>query len=447
MFEQRIQKWEKTDEEGRYVLYKMQASVRFEHNLALIYAVEEANRLNLPLRVLYTLYTDFPDANKRHFQFLCEGLMDFACKAAKEGYEFRIEVNPSEARLAHYLNHAVLIVLDKGYLRIERKWLYDMLYSSNKTIVQVEDNLLVPVQTASDKMEWAARTFRPKVMQHFDDFIGDIQYIRPDELVNKIGFTLGKIDDLLEYFLEKYHGEELPAVAIRGGETLGMERWKEFLATKFKTYAEDRNDPSLHGSSGISPYLHFGQVSPLQLLKEMYVFLYEQEDKEAYEHSKDVLIEQLIVRRELAHNFIWYNPLYDNYEGLPAWCKDTLDKHGRDERPYIYELNQLEAAETHDPYWNRAMQEMITTGTMENTMRMYWGKKIMEWTSGMQEAYRRMLYLNNKYFLDGRDANSYTGVGWCFGLHDRPWGERAVFGTVRYMNADGLKRKYEIDAY
>jgi deoxyribodipyrimidine photo-lyase len=190
----------------------------------------------------------------------------------------------------------------------------------------------------------------------------------------------------------------------------------------------------------MSPYLHFGQISPLDILLQMQDVAGETEDTEVY-------LEELVVRRELSMNFVNQNPNYDRYDALPEWAKKTLAKHEDDVRDYVYDLEVWEAAETHDPYWNAAQMEMLKTGKMHNYMRMYWGKKVIEWSETPQQAFETILYLNNRYELDGRDANSFTGVAWCFGKHDRPWKERPVFGMVRYMNAKGLQRKFDVDGY
>lgn len=450
MLEERIQRWDKSPEKrGKYILYRMQASVRFSFNLALNYAVEEANKRDLPLKILFTLNSSFPEANRRHFIFLCQGLMDFVEKAVHAGYDFILEIDATRDRIAHYLHHADLVVLDKGYLRIQRQWADEITEDSPVSVIMVEDNLLVPVSAVTNKQEWAARTLRPKLMKHYLYYLSDIVYENPAALNPHLrtDFTLAKTEDQLNYFLQRYHGSSLPELSLKGGETESRNRWHDFLEMKFMNYSSDRNDPSLHGTSGISPYLHFGHTSPLALLSAMNEYLQSQSEPAFFEESKNVLIEQLIVRRELAFNYAWFNLDYDRYRGLPQWCLDTFQKHERDERPYLYTLEELENAQTHDPYWNRAMHEMISTGSMENTMRMYWGKKIVEWSSSAEEAYERAMYLNNKYFLDGRDANSFTGVGWCFGLHDRPWTERPVFGTIRYMNLAGLERKYKMKEY
>ncbi|MGL4292566.1 MAG: hypothetical protein ACRCSQ_03175, partial [Bacteroidales bacterium] len=194
--------------------------------------------------------------------------------------------------------------------------------------------------------------------------------------------------------------------------------------------------PELSATSRLSPYLHFGMISPRTI----------------YDQVKELsgsapFVEQLLVRRELAFNHMYYTERYDQYESLPSWSRLTLEQHRADIRPVLYSPEELSEARTHDPCWNAAMREMVGTGFMENTMRMYWGKKVIEWSLSPEDAFEWLLGQNNRYFLDGWDPNSFTGVGWCFGLHDRPWGERAIFGTVRYMNESGLRRKYDMQAY
>ena len=188
----------------------------------------------------------------------------------------------------------------------------------------------------------------------------------------------------------------------------------------------------------MSPYLHFGQISPLYIALKVL---------ETESLGKDSYIEQLIVRRELAYNFVYYNRNYDTIKCLPPWATATLNVHKRDKREYIYTLEEFENAETHDPYWNAAQKEMVITGKMHGYMRMYWGKKILEWSKNPKAGFDIALYLNNKYELDGRDPNGFAGVAWCFGKHDRAWTERKVFGKIRYMNSNGLKRKFDAEAY
>ena len=225
---------------------------------------------------------------------------------------------------------------------------------------------------------------------------------------------------------------------LHGGTGRARKHLADFIEHKLENYPELRNDPNASNVSNMSQYLHFGQISPLYIALQIMV---------TASSARDTYLEELIVRRELSMNFVFYNPDYDSFQGLPPWCRKTLLEHAGDPREYAYNLNELEYAQTHDPYWNAAQREMVLTGKMHGYMRMYWGKKILEWSATPEDAFTAALYLNNKYQLDGRDPNSFAGVAWCFGKHDRPWGKRPIFGNIRYMSADGLKRKFDADAY
>ena len=225
---------------------------------------------------------------------------------------------------------------------------------------------------------------------------------------------------------------------MRGGASEGKRLLDTFIRDKLPRYAGQANDPGEDLSSGLSPYLHFGQISPLEVMAAL---------RDESGENRDAFVEELTVRRELSMNFTQYNPGYDAYESLPAWARATLEKHGEDTRPYLYTREELDGARTHDPYWNAAQREMVLTGRMHGYMRMYWGKKLLEWGRTPREAFYTALSLNNRYCLDGRDPNSFAGIAWCFGKHDRPWGERNIFGSVRYMNAKGLERKFDMRRY
>jgi deoxyribodipyrimidine photo-lyase len=232
-----------------------------------------------------------------------------------------------------------------------------------------------------------------------------------------------------------------PAPRLRGGASHALRALRRFVRGPLAVYHQERNDPGQDLQSGLSPYLHFGQISPRTIARAV------RDAPGIQEAARDAFLEQLIVRRELSFNMVYFDPLYDRYEGLPAWARATLAKHGRDRRPYVYGRDELEQARTHDPYWNAAMRELLSTGTMHGYLRMYWGKKILEWGESPELAYELALELNNRWSLDGRDPNSYAGVAWCFGRHDRPWPERPVFGTVRSMTESGLRRKFDMDGY
>lgn len=225
-------------------------------------------------------------------------------------------------------------------------------------------------------------------------------------------------------------------------EQAAREHLEKFLSLNLKSYADARNDPNLEGQSNISPYLHYGQISAQRVVLEAL--------KHRAKHSKsyDAFVEELVVRRELAENYCLYNAHYDSFEGFPDWAKASLTQHAKDKRDFLYTLDQFEKAKTHDKLWNAAQIEMVKNGKMHGFMRMYWAKKILEWSSSPQEAMKIAIHLNDKYEMDGRDPNGYVGCAWSIGgVHDQGWKERNVFGKVRFMNYDGCKRKFNVDAY
>jgi deoxyribodipyrimidine photo-lyase len=302
--------------------------------------------------------------------------------------------------------------------------------------------VVVPVDTVSSKAEYAARTIRPKIHRCLPEFLTAIRSttLRRSSLnLTLQGLNLENISEILVKLsvdssvgpVSHFH---------RGGSTAARKRFAAFLRSRLKHYKAHGNQPQTDDISRMSMYLHFGQISPLYLALKVNNGKAEEENHEAY-------LEQLIVRRELAMNFVHQTPDYDTYGSLPRWARQTLADHHSDRRLHTYTRRQLENAATHDPYWNAAMEEMKVTGFMHNYMRMYWGKKILEWSKTPNQAFNTTLALNNKYFIDGRDPNSYTGVAWIYGLHDRPWVERPIFGKVRYMAASGLERKCDIQAY
>jgi deoxyribodipyrimidine photo-lyase len=308
--------------------------------------------------------------------------------------------------------------------------------------MQVESDVVVPVDAATRKAEYAARTIRPKLRRHWERYLVGLRKtpLARDSLGLKIeGLDLSNVDAILDTLKVD---RSVPAnLEFVGGTTAAKRLFRRFLDRRLAGYDEHRNQPETDYVSDMSKYLHFGQVSPVWLaLRAREAAGKPTEDRESF-------LDELLVRRELAQNFCEHTPNYDRYACLPKWARATLEKHREDCREHVYTQTELEDARTHDPYWNAAMREMRYTGYMHNYMRMYWGKKIIQWTQTPEHAYKIALSLNNKYFIDGRDANSFANVAWCFGLHDRPWQERPIFGKVRYMSISGLKRKADPDAY
>jgi len=427
---------------GRYVLYWMQQSQRAEHNPALEYAVQCANEHDTRLLVAFGLMDDYPEANARHYRFMIEGLADVAEALAERNIKFVVRRGHPADVAARLARNATLVVCDRGYLRHHKQWRARIAGQAGCEVVQVEGDVVVPVNEVSDKREYAARTIRPRINTRRDRYLVELATtaIGKHSLNLSVeGLTLSDIDAVLDG-LDPDRSVP-PSPLFKGGAREAGRVFKAFLEKRFDSYTRNRNHPETNDVSHMSKYLHFGQVSPVWLANQI-----RGTDRGTAE-DREGFLEELIVRRELAHNFCEFEPEYDNYGCLPDWAKQTLAEHRDDPRPYRYTRAQMENAETHDAYWNAAMQEMRVTGYMHNYMRMYWGKKILEWCNTPEYAFRVMLELNNRYFIDGRDPNSFAGVAWVFGNHDRAWQEREVFGKVRYMSASGLERKCDIDGY
>jgi deoxyribodipyrimidine photo-lyase len=428
---------------GLYVLYWMQQSQRAEWNPALEYAVQEANTLGQPLVVVFGLTSRFPEANLRHYKFMLEGLRETHRALADRGVQMVVLKEPPVTAALRMAAEASTLVVDRGYLRIQRLWRQRVARRARISVVQVEGDVVVPAEIASSKEEYGARTLRPRIKRHLERFLTEFvsEPLRKDSL----GLSLEEgicLDDIDSALAELKVDRSVPAVgSFRGGTSQARQLLERFVHEKLSCYRQDSGDPGLNNVSHLSPYLHFGQISPV------YAALQVRQAQGVRWENVEAFLEQLVVRRELSVNFVLHNPDYDKYEGLPDWARRTLERHKIDPRAYLYTEQQFERAETHDPYWNAAQREMVATGKMHNYMRMYWAKKILEWSETPQEAFRIALALNNKYELDGRDPNSFAGVAWCFGKHDRPWAERPVFGQIRYMNAAGLERKFDMEAY
>ncbi len=438
--EERIQPLnQKPIRRGRIVLYWMQASQRTECNHALEYAILRSNEMKQPLVVYFGLTDRFPEANQRHYHFMLEGLREVQSSLRERGVKMVVREESPEVGVLKLSGDTSLVVTDRGYLRIQGKWRSHAAERIDCPLIQVETDVIVPVEEASPKEEYSAATFRPKIKKRLEAFLTPLS--QHDPKVSSLALDLDSLDlkdpERLISHLDIERGVKR-ARDFRGGAEQAKSRLRAFLETRLDRYPEDRNDPNLDSLSGMSPYLHFGQISPLHIALE--VLKTGSPGTESY-------LEELIVRRELSMNFVFYNPNYDSWEGLPGWARRSLQEHEGDRREFVYTLEDLEGAKTHDPYWNAAQREMTGMGKMHGYMRMYWGKKILEWSPSPEEGLKNALYLNNKYEIDGRDPNGFAGVAWCWGKHDRPWQKRPIFGNIRYMNAAGLKRKFDADGY
>jgi deoxyribodipyrimidine photo-lyase len=425
--------------DGKYVLYWMQSAQRAEYNHALEYAIHKANELRKPVLVFFGITEDWPQANQRHYYFMLEGLKEVRKDLEAKGIQMVIRLESPELGVVELAKTAALVVVDAGHLRIQRKWRTRAARQIDCALQEIETNLIVPVEEASVKENFSAGTFRPRITGKLDYYLGPLNHKKPKLDSLGLKFPTFNIEDIDKALAKLNIDKSIPKVtSFRGGTREAKRHLNIFLRNKLDKFAELRNDPNENFVSNMSPYLHFGQISPLYIALK--VLKTSSPGKKAY-------LEELIVRRELSHNFVFYNNSYDKFTSLPPWAMRTLNFHRRDKREYVYSLEQFENARTHDPYWNAAQKQMLLTGKMHGYMRMYWGKKILEWSRNPQAGFKIALYLNNKYELDGRDPNAFAGVAWCFGKHDRAWAERPVFGKIRYMNAAGLKRKFDADAY
>lgn len=446
----RITKHCEGDRNGKYVVYWMQQSQRTNYNYALEFAIERANLIRKPLLVVFGLTADYPEANERHYKFMLEGLVDVNRNLAKRNIGFEVLKGCPDEAIKSVIPDASELIMDKGYMKIQKVWRNNIKeWIKDKypmDVFEVEGDVVVPIHIASGNLEYAARTIRPKITKKLDEYLltlskRDID-IKWNTKIEAEKYDLNNIEKLLQNLpLDRsVKGSNY----YIGGEEKAHEVLNVFLNEKLKHY-DVRNHPEYDYCSDMSPYLHFGQISVVEIaIRAKRIAI----DKAISSESIESFLEEIIVRRELAMNYVYYNEDYDKFEGMTDnWAYETMKIHESDEREFVYSFEDLEEFKTHDKYWNAAMKEMVITGKMHTYMRMYWCKKIIEWTKDYKTAYDYAIGLNNKYFIDGRDANSYTGVAWCFGKHDHGWKEREIFGKLRYMNANGLKRKFDIEKY
>lgn len=419
---------------GRYVLYWMQASQRAFWNPALEFAVDLADERGLPLLAAFGLTPHYPEANLRHYAWMLEGLRETAQALRERGIGFVLRLQHPPDLALELASAAAAVVTDRGYLRHQRTWRRYLAERAPCPVIEVEGDAVVPVETAYPRQAVGAAVLRRRILPLLPRFLRPLQERAPRIRA-----------DFAEPSLDPAHPEKILSlldvdrtvgpVDLPSGTGAARGQLRRFLEKGLPQYADFRSDPRRDVTSGLSPYLHFGQISPVEVAWEV---------SRVGGPGADAFLEELIVRRELALNFVWYNPDYDRWEGLPHWARETLQAHAADPRPALYPLEDLEAARTDDPVWNAAQSALVRTGRMHNYLRMYWGKRLLVWTARPEEALRIGLYLNNKYALDGRDPSSYAGVGWCLGLHDRPFPERPIFGRVRSMTPEGIRRKFSL---
>jgi len=429
------------DPDGKCVVYWMQRAQRGRDNPALEVAVQVANALGKSVVVFLAPIPFYPRANIRPYSFLMTGIPDIAADLARRNVGFVLRPYPDHSLLKFCEQvRAALVIGDENPLRETEQWRVRAGERLRVPLWTVDADVVVPSRLLG-REHYAARTIRPRLRELLPQFLIPLQ----NRKVRKAWVKPKGLECLPpdESFLSDWTLDNSvpPAGAWRGGSKEGLRLLHRFMKQALKNYPRDRNHPELRGTSQLSPYLHFGHLGPTTVALAV-------QSAPAPMAAKEAFLEQLIVRRELAVNFVRFNPAYDSLECLEPWAGRTFAEHSRDVRPIVYSEAQLEGAETHDPLWNAAQKQMVRTGWMHNYLRMYWAKKILEWSPSIASAYQRAVWLNDRFELDGRDPNGYAGIAWAIvGKHDRAWFERPVFGKVRYMSYASTSRKFDSKAY
>ncbi|HSM77050.1 MAG TPA: deoxyribodipyrimidine photo-lyase [Bryobacteraceae bacterium] len=433
---------------SRYVLYWAQMNRRVESNHALAFAAQTANEQGLPLLFYEGVTCSYPHANDRLHTFLLEGVPETARRLKKKGIGYAFHARKRQAdpndTLYRLAAGAAALVTDDYPTFVARRHNASVPAKLDIPYFAVDSSCGVPM-CQMDKREYAAYTIRPKIQRLLPKYLVPAPEVSVQRKFAEAAPELpappteGEIPALVAS-CEIDHSIA-PSAAYRGGRAEAERLLRLFLTENLRRYAKDRNEPSAHATSDMSPYLHFGHISSLEIA------LAARQYAEEHKLIASEFLEELIVRRELAFNFARFSDDPESMDNLPAWALATLRKHDGDERPVVYTRRQLERAATHDALWNATQKEMLIRGKIHGYYRMYWGKKIIEWSRTHQEALRTMIEIHDRHALDGRDPNTYTNILWCFGLHDRPWFERPIFGQIRYMSYEGMKRKTNVDAY
>ena len=423
------------------VIYWMSRDQRVNDNWALLFAQHLAHKRSSPLAVVFCLQPSFLTATYRHYAFMLDGLAEV--EQTLRSYNipfFLLSGDPGEVLPPLLAScHAGALVTDFSPLTIKQKWQQAVTERITAAFYEVDTHNIIPCWIVSTKQEYAAYTIRPKIHRLLPQYLGDIPKLLPHNQLWPE--TVTSVDWQVAYRSLTGANSADKIEWLTPGEQAARDNLGNFICHRLENYDKQRNNPVLNATSRLSPYLHFGQLSAQRIAKEVLASC-------PLSPSVEAFLEEMIVRRELSDNYCFYNPDYASLSGAPPWAKQTLDEHRRDPRLAIYSQEELERTLTHDDLWNAAQYQLMTEGIIHGYLRMYWAKKILEWTPEPEIAWRIAVCLNDKYALDGRDPNGYTGIAWSIGgVHDRPWFERSIFGKIRYMSYNGCKSKFDIKAY
>jgi len=423
------------------IIYWMSRDQRARDNWALIYAREIALKNKKPLIVIFCLQSKFLGALYRNFEFMLEGLRLVEASLNELNISFIILVGEPEVILSQFIedNRIGLVVMDFSPLRIKRNWIENLKDNIKITLCEVDAHNIIPCWISSDKKEYAAYTLRSKIKKYLPEFKVEFPELSKHPHKWKDNSYNNKWEKLKNCI--NVEDSNYKVNWIKPGENEARKILDIFIKQKLKNYVRDRNDPNTDGTSNLSPYLHFGQISSQRVVLEATKI-------KPLSNLKGTFYDEIIVRKELSDNFCFYCEDYDNVKCFHPWARQTINKHQKDNREFLYSLTEFETAKTHDDLWNAAQLQMLKTGKMHGYLRMYWAKKILEWTESPEDAMQIAIHLNDKYELDGRDPNGYAGIAWSIGgVHDRAWKERNIFGKIRYMSYKGMKRKFNVQNY
>jgi deoxyribodipyrimidine photo-lyase len=461
--------------DGRYVLYWMHSNRRLYSNFALEYAVAWANKLDRPLVILETLVADYPWASDRFHQFMIDGIREKSDDCARRGVSYHSYLEPEagawKGLVERVAQDACVVVSDEYPAFIQPGFNKNLEKAIAVPFFTVDSCGMIPL-ALTDKAPYSAYLFRKVVQKTFQESWANMPVLDPladlrvkaavlDADITTRWPQLTAAADWSEVSPAAFDiDHSVGALSYAGNRATGLKRLDDFITTTLPRYGTERNDPDKSAASGMSPFLHFGTLGEHEIVQRILAqqpsgwsadtLVYNGGTSEGYYGGYEYVekyLDELITWRGVGFHYAHHEPDYDKFESLPDWAQKTLNEHKRDERPVLYTLEQLEAAQTYDPIWNAAQRELVRDGIIHNYLRMLWGKKILEWTPDPETALAYMIELNNKYAIDGRDPNSYSGIFWCLGRFDRPWFERPIFGSIRYMSSDSAKKKIKMDRY
>jgi deoxyribodipyrimidine photo-lyase len=434
------------DPNGRCIVYWMQRAQRGIDNHAVDLAVRVANLLGLPLVVYFAGISNFPHANLRHYVFLNQGLPDIEADLAARNISFVMRRAPNESHEQLLADvHAAFLVGDENPMREPERWRKHLATRIRVPFWTVDTDVVVPSKLI-EKAQYGAYTIRPRLYKLLPDYLVLYENPHAHHAWKRPGkFHCDSVHEDITKGWKDLDRSVVPVAEWQGGTHAALKRLKLFTGKLLEHYEAQRNQPQVDGTSGLSPHLHFGHIGPITVALAVAAAA---NANPRLQSARDSYFNELIVWRELAVNFVRFTPNYDTADCAEAWAKATIAEHARDEREHLYTLHQLETAQTYDALWNAAQVQMVRHGWMHNYLRMYWAKKILEWTPDAATAVKYCVHLNDKYFLDGRDPNGYAGIAWAIlGKFDRAWGARPIFGKIRYMSGASTGRKFDSKRY